>query len=522
MSKRRCLKNGGSQRPKAFWGALIGGLISAGAGLYSARKQAQLQREQIENQNRLAREANERARGEQMAASLNNYATAQNQVDEMEDEYLQYKAGGRRKLRNAGARIIDGGYAIPIDYDTSLLRGSLHSQINESGNTGIGINVGNKEIEAENGEVVQKKGNELRVFSAQPMFDGISPAEAVLDGVNKDAVFKAQEAIKRRYHLRNGKSTPVERNRAAWGAQFYTPDYIGLGTNVLGSVLANTYANRAYDDLLGDINYVLPEFTEESYVASPTRWNNAAQRAEVERARLSGRRNIARNTASSAVGLGRMQELDTNAMYELNKLWDEKANKETEMRQANVEREQGVRARNAAAKNAWLQKVADTRNQQLATRLGVQEAKLNSNVGMIQGIGSSIGGFLQQGIDNYQADQARLMQLAASPYGSAERASQLGVDFSRPMMSTLRSDAESRLGRFADDNTESGIKSYNDALDSYNYWSGLLGSPSNSYSRRSLSSPTAKQSTIGNVSLSRPIVNDVDDGYAYERRRRSR
>lgn len=471
MSTKRKLSNCGS-RPKAFWGALIGGLISAGVGAYSnyknAKAQADLQREQMEQQNRLMREANERNRAQQTAATLNNYASALEDVKE--EPYVQYKSGGRRKLRNAGARIIDGGYAIPISNDASLLQGSLHNQINESGKTGIGIKVGNKEIEAENGEVIQKNGDELRVFSAQPMFAGISPAEAVIQGANEDKVFKAQEAIKRRYHLRNGKSTPVERNRAAWGASFTTPDYIGLGTNIGASLLSNIYANKAYNDVLGDINYELPTFTEESYVAGPTKWNNSAQRGEVERTRLNARRDIARNTASSAVGLGRMQNVDTNAMYELNKLWDEKANKETEMRQTNVAREQEVRARNAAAKNQWSQNVANIQNQQLATRLGIQQAKVNSNVGMIQGIGSSIGGFLQSGIDNYQADQARRMQLAASPYGSAERAASMGVDFSPAMMRTLKADAQNRMGRF-----DSGTKDYNDAKQSYDFWNNQLG-----------------------------------------------
>ena len=448
MSNKRKLRNCGN-RPKAFWGALIGGLISAGVGAYSnyknAKAQANLQREQMEQQNRLMREANERNRAQQTAATLNNYASALEDVEE--EPYVQYKSGGRRKLRNAGARIVDGGYAIPISNDASLLQGSLHNQINESGKTGIGIKVGNKEIEAENGEVVQKKGNELRVFSAQPMFDGISPAEAILDGVNKDAVFKAQEAIKRRYHLRNGKSTPVERNRAAWGATFTTPDYIGLGTNIGASLLSNIYANKAYNDALGDINYELPTFTEESYVAGPTDWDNAAQRAEVERTRLSGRRNIAQNVASAVVGRDLMQKLDTDSMYELNKLSAERTNKRTEMRQANAEREQGVRARNAAAKNTWLQKVADTRNQQLATRLGIQQGKINSNVGMIQGIGSSIGGFLQQGIDNYQNKQARIAQIASSEHGSAKRMASMGYDFNQDELASLYNDALSNYER---------------------------------------------------------------------------
>jgi type II secretory pathway pseudopilin PulG len=480
--KRRCLKNGGRER--AFWGALIGAAASLiGTGL-SISAQSRNQKEALAEQARIRREQEEQERAEQQTNTMNNYFAT---LGKEEEDELVYKKGGRRKLRNAGARITDGGYAIPIGNNTSLLQGSLHSQINESGNTGIGIKVGNKEIEAENGEVVQKKGDEFRVFSAQPMLAGISPAQAVMEGADEDKVFKAQESIKRRYHLRNGKSTPVERNKALWGATFTTPDYIGLGTNIGASLLSGLWANSAYDDLINSVDYSLPDYVDEMYVAGPTRWRNDAQRAEVERARLNTRRSIARNTASSAVGLGRMQEVDTTAMHELNKLWDEKANKETEMRQANAEREQQVRGRNAAARNAYYQKVAELKNQQLATKLGLQKAKVDSNIGMIQGIGSSIGSFLQQGIDNYQADQARRMQLAASQYGSAERAASMGVDFSPSTMKALRDDAQTRMDRFDVGSTE-----YNAALDSYNFWNSKLTKPITSTPRnkRSIASPS--------------------------------
>ena len=106
---------------------------------------------------------------------------------------------------------------------------------------------------------------------------------------------------------------------------------------------------------------------------------------------------------------------------------------------------------------------------------------------MIQGIGSSIGGFLQQGIDNYQADQARRMQLAASQYGSAERAASMGVDFSPSTMRALRDDAQTRMGRF-----DVGSTDYNAALDSYNFWNSKLSKPITSTPRkkRSLASPS--------------------------------
>ena len=129
MSNKRKLSNFGN-RPKAFWGTVIGSLISAGAGLYAqskqAREQARLQkmeeerkRAEEEERQRLEAERIEKERAEQTASTLNNYASALEEIEE-EEPYVKYKSGGRRKLRNAGARITDGGYAIPVDYDTSL------------------------------------------------------------------------------------------------------------------------------------------------------------------------------------------------------------------------------------------------------------------------------------------------------------------------------------------------------------------------------------------------------------------
>lgn len=471
MSKR-CLKNAGRQR--AFWGAVIPAIASVVGTAISSAASSNAQRNAINEQKKEQERQNLIQQQIATANNLNNYF-ANSQEDDDENRYT-YKKGGRRKLRNA-AQITDGGYAIPIDYSTYLLQGGSHNQVNETGQTGIGINAGGKEIEAEGGEVIQRKGNELRVFSNQPILNGVSPSEAVLEGANKNEVFKAQEAIKRRYSLRNGYSSPVgNRRKALWGAEFTTPDYIGLGTNIGASLLSGIIANKQYNDILRDINYEIPSYVDATYVSGPTKYFNAAQRGNVEQNRLNSNNIIARNTASANVANSRMQDVNTEALAKLNELWDVKANKEVELRQANAERQQRVRLANAENKNRWLASVADIRNKQLANRLALQEAKINSNVGMIQGIGSSIGGFLQQGIDNYQADQSRRLLLATSQYGTAERAAQMGFTFNKDLMETLKNDAQSRIDMYENDNSEAGIKARNDAQQSYDFWTNQLNS----------------------------------------------
>ena len=186
---KRCMKTYGGSRPKAFWGAVIGAATSLIGGALSSSSQ----RKQALAQKRLEEYA--------AAKKIANSADAVNQSLAAEEHYQEqfrqaYKIGGRKKLRNEPI-ITDGGNAIPLGHNTFLLRGGSHEDINETGNTGIGIDVNGYEIEAEGGEVAQNKANELRIFSKEPILPGgISPAEAVIAGANKDYVFKQQEEIK--------------------------------------------------------------------------------------------------------------------------------------------------------------------------------------------------------------------------------------------------------------------------------------------------------------------------------------
>ncbi len=481
--KRRCLKEGG--REKAFWGALISGIAGLAGTLYSASESSRMQGASLEAQKRAQLEAAKREQLENSASSMNNYFATNAQ--QPEEEYV-YKNGGRRKLRNAGVKITDGG---PLVSSTGELiypgqevppgtyrdLGPSHKQTNAQGKTGTGAKtVGGKDFETQGGETWVVDPNQVMIFSKDLKKGGISYADRAANGENP-YYLEREQAISRKRHLRDGKSSHVGRDKALRGASFYTPDYIGLGANVLGSILSGAYASSAYDDILNNINYELPNYVEEAYVAGPTRVEDGAKKAAVIREDINARNDIATNTASANVGLGRNQQIGTNAMYELMKIADETRNKNIELRQTNAERQQQFRGRNAAARNAYYQKVAEIKNQQLATRLALQQSKLESNVGMIQGIDSSIGGFLQQGIDNYQAEQARNMQLASSAYGSAERASTLGYNFDTKTMKSLRDDASRIMNQYRDDTSETGKKTYNEALSRFNWWNDKLTAP---------------------------------------------
>lgn len=207
------------ERPKAFWGALVGGAMNLIGSAISSKSQARAIRRQIEAQKEAARTQLELANNSNLASTLNSYATATRSYNDEDDYNLKYRLGGNKRLGSNRIYITDGGNATKIGNDTYLLRGGSHEQTNETGQTGIGINVGGNEIEAEGGEVAQKKNGALRIFSAQPILgNGMSPAQAILRGYNKDSVFSQQQAFKKRNGLaddggkaRHGTAVPYKR-----------------------------------------------------------------------------------------------------------------------------------------------------------------------------------------------------------------------------------------------------------------------------------------------------------------------
>ena len=189
------------ERPKAFWGALVGGAMNLIGSAISSKAQARAIKRQIEAQKEAAQTQLELANNSNLASTLNSYAAATRSYNDEDYYNLKYRLGGNKRLGSSRIYITDGGDATKIGNDTFLLRGGSHEQTNETGQTGIGINVGGNEIEAEGGEVAQKKNDALRIFSAHPILGGISPAQAVMSGASKDKVFNAQQQFKRRHHL---------------------------------------------------------------------------------------------------------------------------------------------------------------------------------------------------------------------------------------------------------------------------------------------------------------------------------
>ena len=493
LGGRRSIKG---NRPKAF----IGTVIAIGASLASsiigsllsnsAKKRAAERQSRVENYNNTVQEASQLSQALTGTEEVNN--------DYQRQFNSQAKLGSRRKLREQPV-ITDGGDAVKVGNGTFLLRGSSQEDINESGNTGIGISVGNKEIEAEGGEIAQIKKNQLRIFSGAPILNGISPVEAILSGANKDEVFAAQERFKRIAGLNDdgtfNNSSPVKvmhygrpKHRVGGmynfsrrrlfntspfgsyddppvgfrpgsifdpsqsvnmddvvviapkkvvkaqpqlvttppqtidttgnksGMAVRTGDWIGLGADILGSIATGIINSKGANSIH------LPERPGFLQAAKlKTTYNVAPQEEEVNRVRNRSFEDIDAGTASSVAALNRRNLLNTKATDDINKLYAQKENVETELINKDALNQQEVAAQNLKIQSDWANKVADIQNAK-------DNAKTQAKVMSLQGLGRAVSNFVGQASQRYEDIQGMRYALAASENGTAYRMMNSGVD----------------------------------------------------------------------------------------------
>lgn len=151
----------------------------------------------------------------------------------------QYAVGG--KIPN----VVAGGIAQPLGNNFFYMNGRKHSQ------GGIDIGPSDKTgIEVEDGEVVETNGNELKVYSAQPIINGVSPAKLVMGGANPNKVFKAQEDFKDRNGI-NDDGTKYKEG----GKIYQAPDEYKRQIAESGSIIIGGYptiaGNRNYKFIKG-------------------------------------------------------------------------------------------------------------------------------------------------------------------------------------------------------------------------------------------------------------------------------
>lgn len=146
----------------------------------------------------------------------------------------QYAAGG--KIPN----VVAGGIAQPLGNNFFYMNGRKHNQ------GGIDIGPSDKTgIEVEDGEVVETNGNELKVYSAQPIINGVSPAKLVMGGANPNKVFKAQEDFKDRNRINDDGTKYKEGGKIYQAPNEYKRQIAESGSIIIGG----------YPTIAGNRNY---------------------------------------------------------------------------------------------------------------------------------------------------------------------------------------------------------------------------------------------------------------------------
>lgn len=146
----------------------------------------------------------------------------------------QYAVGG--KIPN----VVAGGIAQPLGNNFFYMNGRKHSQ------GGIDIGPSDKTgIEVEGGEVVETNGNELKVYSAQPILNGASPAQLVMGGANPNKVFKAQEDFKDRNRINDDGTKYKEGGKIYQAPDEYKRQIAESGLIIIGG----------YPTIAGNRNY---------------------------------------------------------------------------------------------------------------------------------------------------------------------------------------------------------------------------------------------------------------------------
>lgn len=146
----------------------------------------------------------------------------------------QYAVGG--KIPN----VVAGGIAQPLGNNFFYMNGRKHSQ------GGIDIGPSDKTgIEVEDGEVVETNGNELKVYSAQPILNGASPAQLVMGGANPNKVFKAQEDFKDRNRINDDGTKYKEGGKIYQAPDEYKRQIVESGSIIIGG----------YPTIAGNRNY---------------------------------------------------------------------------------------------------------------------------------------------------------------------------------------------------------------------------------------------------------------------------
>lgn len=157
-----------------------------------------------------------------------------------------------------------------------------------------------------------------------------------------------------------------------------TADWIGLGSNVAGSLASYFASRRAINKMRGPSQPTLISASK-----LKTKYNINPQLDRIREDKFEAYRDIDSNTASSRVSLARKQRVRNTAGQAANELYGNKENIETNLINQDRRNQQSVRQFNAQQYNQYIDRKAAFDN-------GIREAKVTNINNLFSGINAGI------------------------------------------------------------------------------------------------------------------------------------
>lgn len=348
--------------------------------------------------------------------------------------------------------VVSGGVAIPLGDNMYLMRGRKHK------NGGIDIGNDPKTgIEVEDGEVMQMTNKGAKIFSAMPLLRGSSPANEVLSGANPNDVFKRQEAYKDRNGINDdgskkkaiggnykgswgnlypsryftnswGNLTSGDEYKGTWGnlypqvskdpgyyvrrdtlykednkdnifTKFFknkdnVSDLIGVGSNILGSTLSYFRNKSMLKNMQAPIKPTIAAPVSYQQTKLKTNVNINPQLDTLRNSSAIYNNSVDNNTASSRVALARKQVNRMNINNQINSLYGNKENQETELINKDRMQQQQTANQNVAQYNDYLNRKAaldnEYNNQLINFKNTINEKKAENAVSLFSNANAAI------------------------------------------------------------------------------------------------------------------------------------
>ena len=200
------------------------------------------------------------------------------------------------------------------------------------------------------------------------------------------------------------KRTETKDTEGRWVGQYKTTnvgDWIGLGSNVLGSIGSYLLTKKAIDKTPEPIKPVMAQAAK-----LKTKYNIEPQLAESREAELTNRRAVRSNTQSSNTSLAREQRLMNEARNARNTLYGQKENIETQLINQDKLNRQSVMSDNIRTYNDYLNRV-------YANKLNKNQLKISNINNLISGLTSGVNSILST-VDSRRMTNNTLRAIAAA------------------------------------------------------------------------------------------------------------